>query len=666
MSDRDQFEVETSPGMQPSGGAGDRILVGLALIALLSGLAIVAAKVLPNPDNVAQASAAPSGISNGTPRPQPTPAPARVLTVIEPDSSPEPVNQLVTFNGWVRAKADLVIRATPALDGNDLGVFAAGEAAQADQQDQPADEPGWMFLQNRLVVGWIATIEGGRQLVDRFSTSRYPISGWVSSVVAGPDGFVALGSQGGDNYVYRPLTPLTSSDGATWQTADPAEFGGADLVGAVYGPAGWLAVANVNVPNEQQIWLWNSPDGLHWGRLGAIENLSNVYGMQLVASHGRYLLYTNGGGRSSSDTSMWVSPDSVTWTEVVDPLATSQLDWRRLIGVPEGFYSWNGYVGNGAGAAQAAFSVDGERWAAIPNGGPGGAGLQLVSFGGRILATDSEPQTLATRVWFASIVGDGLIWSRETDAETAFGGALVTQLVSRNGSAFAFGWDRSTAEPLAWSFDGARWLRASLPETFGGFPQVAAAGPAGVVVLGHRPTSRGDNPVFWHRMPIGTWQPEEQAVIALVPDPAADACEPLPHDVLAIGVLDRAAAVVCFGAAPITFRAWSVECQECYGYGPGISRPAWLLTPTTNQLFLSPVESRTDWQANAVVSPMLKVDSSWTGTWLDITGHFDDPESATCYYEPVIEDLLYWGGPQTVIDQCRQTFVVTDVTVVPG
>lgn len=653
-----------SPGMQPSGAAGDRILVGLALIALLGGLAIVGAKVLPNPDNVAQASVAPSGFP--TPRPQPTPAPARVLTVIDPEAGPEPINQPITFNGWIRAKADLVIRASPALDARDLGVLAAGEAAQAEQQDEPAGEPGWMFLTNRVVVGWIATIEGGRQLVDRFTTPRYPISGWVASVMAGPEGFVALGSAPGDNYLYRPLAPLTSVDGATWQAADPAEFAGTDLVGVAYGPAGWLAVANVYLSEHSEAWLWNSSDGLHWNRLGALETLSNTNVAQLVASDGRYLIYVNGGGRSGSDTSMWVSADSITWTEVVDPLATGGLDWRRLIGVADGFYTWNGYAQTGTSAAAAAFSVDGETWAAMPDGGPGGAALQLVSLDGRILATDLETQTLATRVWFGSFVGDGLIWSRDTDAESAFADAVVTQLVARDGRAFAFGWDRSTAEPLAWSFDGANWLGSTLPETFGGFPGAAAAGPAGVVVLGHRPTSRGHNPIFWRRTPSGEWRSEEQPVIALVPDPAADACDPLPHDVLAFGVLDRSAAVVCFGNAPITFRAWSVECQECYGYGPGISRPAWLLTPTTNQLFLSPVESGTDWQTNVVVSPTLPMEPSWTGTWLDITGHFNDPEAASCTYEPVIEDLLYWGGPQTTIDQCRQTFVVTDVKAVPG
>jgi hypothetical protein len=363
--------------------------------------------------------------------------------------------------------------------------------------------------------------------------------------------------------------------------------------------------------------------------------------------------------------SMWASPDSIAWTEVLDPLATSRLDWRRMIGVPEGFYTWNGYAGNETGATNAAFSVDGERWTAMPNGGPGGPGLQMVSLAGRILAIDAEPTTLATRVWFASMVGDGLIWSRETDAELAFDDAVVTQLVSSDGRAFAFGWDRSTFEPLVWAIDGSRWLRAPLPETFGGFPQMAAAGPGGVVVAGHRPTSRGDNPVFWHRTPDGTWLPEEQPVVDLVPDPPLDTCAPVPHDILAIAFFDRAAAVVCLRDAPITFRAWSVNCDGCYGTGPGVAEPAWLLSPATNQLFLSAVESSTDWITTVVVSPTLTVASSWTDTWLDVTGHFDDPESGTCHYEPGVEDLLYWGGPQGTIDQCRQTFVVTDVTVVP-
>jgi hypothetical protein len=665
VSDRDRFEVEMSPAMQPSGGAGDRILVGLALIALLGGLAIVAAKVLPNPESIAQASAAPSGSPIGTQRPAPTPAPARVLTVIEPGSSPGPVNQPVTFSGWVRAKADLVIRATPGLDGADIGVFARGEAAQADQQDQPADEPGWMFLQHRLVVGWIATIEGGRQLVDRYGYETYVASGYLFSLAAGPEGFVALAAQPGDSDAYPPPAPVTSTDGAAWRKADPAEFGGADIVGIAHGPAGWLAVATVNGQTNAHVWLWNSPDGQHWTRLGEIDGLAGEYVVQFVASSHAYLIQTSGGRRDgAADT--WVSNDSLIWREVVDPLLTGSLEGRRMVGLPDAFYLWNGYPGVGTGSPEAAFSLDGERWTAVPQGGPGGPGLLLAGLGDRILAIETDAQSLVARVWFASIVGDGVIWSRQTDAETAFAGAVVTQLVSHDGRAYAFGWDRSTAEPLVWAGDGIHWLRTPLPAAFGGLPQVAAAGAAGVVVLGHRPTSRGDNPIFWHRTPAGAWLAEDQAVIELVPDPAADACKPLPDDILAFSFLDRAAATVCFGDAPITFRAWSLNCDECYGTGPGVSQPAWLLSPTSNQLFLSAVESSTDWLTNVVLSPALHTGPSWTGTWLDLTGHFNDPAATTCRYEPTIDDLAYWGGPQTIVDQCRQTFVVTDVTVVPG
>jgi hypothetical protein len=59
------------------------------------------------------------------------------------------------------------------------------------------------------------------------------------------------------------------------------------------------------------------------------------------------------------------------------------------------------------------------------------------------------------------------------------------------------------------------------------------------------------------------------------------------------------------------------------------------------------------------------MDPAWAGAWLDLTGHFDDVESSTCHYEPVPADIAYWGGPQSVINGCRQAFVVTGVAVAP-
>jgi hypothetical protein len=153
-----------------------------------------------------------------------------------------------------------------------------------------------------------------------------------------------------------------------------------------------------------------------------------------------------------------------------------------------------------------------------------------------------------------------------------------------------------------------------------------------------------------------------------VPDPSTDACPILPTDFLAFTVLDRAAATVCYAEVPITFRAWSVNCGDCGGgIGPGDSQPAWLLSPTMNQLFMSPIEDDSGgWSMSVVLGPSLKPDPAWSGAWLQVTGHFGDPAAATCHYEPTREDLAYWSGQHWIVDQCRQTFVVTGLTVVPG
>jgi hypothetical protein len=244
-------------------------------------------------------------------------------------------------------------------------------------------------------------------------------------------------------------------------------------------------------------------------------------------------------------------------------------------------------------------------------------------------------------------------------------GGVVGQLVSDGTRLFAFGWDLATEEALVWTRDGQQWVRSSLPDSFGGIPMVAAAGPRGSVVVGYRRSLRGDNPVFWHRSATGRWLPEADPILVGVPDPSGDDCPALPDEFLEYIVVDAAAVVSCHGAKPITFRAYSVVCNGCSGTMEGNPAPAWLLNPQTDQLWLSPDDVHTDWTSTAVLDPSLVPrDPAWTRAWLEVTGHFDDPAAATCQREPVADEIAYWYGVQSFIDQCRMTFVVTDVTVI--
>lgn len=228
----------------------------------------------------------------------------------------------------------------------------------------------------------------------------------------------------------------------------------------------------------------------------------------------------------------------------------------------------------------------------------------------------------------------------------------------------AFGWDRATEQPLAWIRHGSSWARSPLPSSFGGVPRVAAAGRSGFVVLGYRPTLRGPNPVIWHQAADGSWAPEADPLLAAVPDPSPADCGPPPRDALDFTLLDRGAATVCLGAAPLTFRAWSVPCGGCYVEPGGRRQPAWLAEPGINQLSLSPIESGSGWQA--VLAPTLAFLASWNSHWVEVTGHFDDPIALSCQWVPGPDELIYYSGRQDVVDGCRQQFVVTAVRLVDG
>jgi hypothetical protein len=662
MPDRDPFElVELSPAVQPPTGLGDRILVGLALIALVGGALIAVANVLPDADEVAQASPSEPVTSL---RPIPTPVPARVVTVVQPDFEFGEVAQPYIFDGWIRASVDLAIRANAQLDSTQIGVLKADEVAYASQQDQPADEPGWLFLQDQ--VGWVATIAGGEPLAYRYQYPQFRGSGWIQSVSAGPNGFVATVAPPSNPYTYEYPRPAISSDGVSWRLSDSSPFGLWYPPSPAWGPAGWLVAASASDPNQSQvrIWIWSSPDGLRWTRLGMMGGVRNDYVVQLIGSDHGYLMETQGNqGGFSNGSTLWSSIDGQTWRESIDPIVKGpSYGQRQLWAALGGIYLSDSSGGEAASPSLGAFSADGLIWSKVA--GPNGVNLRLADFQGQIVAFDIDRTTQATRAWSGVIVNGQLVWQHHSEIDPAFANAVATQVVSDGKRVFAFGWDRSTEDALVWTGTGTQWLRKPLPGSFGALPVLAAAGAGRVVVVGHRQTLRGENPIVWHRTAGGGWLPEPDPVLDLVPDPSTDDCPALPTDYLDFMVLDSAAVISCYGPGPITFQAYSVACFQCGGAQEGNLEPAWLINSSLNALFLAPDEGNSGWQNTAVLAPDLTLDPAWTDAWVEVTGHFDDPAAATCHIEPTIDMLPWWSGQQSVIDQCRQTFVVTAVKVV--
>ncbi len=464
---------------------------------------------------------------------------------------------------------------------------------------------------------------------------------------------------------FEPGGPAISTDGGSWQSAGQSLADSWNGASVAWGPAGWLAATYVTDDSHGRIWIWSSGDGLQWTRLGMLAGIENEYVNQLLGNEDGYLLETFSDRGVSSSGALWSSTDGQTWLESRDPVITHSFPGdRRIVALHHGYYLWDAAIDPVTPTPFAAYSSDGQAWTQLDHG-PDGVGLQLTDFGDGIAAVDMNRATLEPRVWSAVIAEGQVSWIRESSADAAFEGGVVGQLVSDGTRAYAFGWDRASDEPLVWTGNGVHWLRSKLPDSFGGVPTLAAAGPPGVVVVGHRQSLRGDNPIFWHRTAAGRWVPESEPIVVAVPDPATD-CQDLPGDILEFLVVDSAAVVSCHGAMPFTFRAFSVACGDCWGPADGEPEPAWLLNPGPDQLFLSPEEGQDNW-STAVLGPSLApLDPAWTGTWLEITGHFDDPAASSCRIEPRADSIQWWSGRQSLIDQCRLTFVVTAVKVVSG
>jgi hypothetical protein len=654
------IEIETTDGRRPSSTAADRLMVGLAALALVGGALIAVTNVLSGRTTQTRADASPEATGGWTP---PPPPPLRTVAVAAQDlPSPDPEPGPDLWEGWVRALEKMPLWSHPRSGAPRVGSLQAGEAAYVNQRGEPNDgASAWLQISGQ--AAWFQSEVAGRLVVRRYDEYRGPeeSSGSIYTLVAGGSGFFATGwspeaaGNGGNNQ-------FASTDGETWRALPPHPGSGFYEVGVAEGPAGWLMVDVAEGRfGSSMPWVWRSPDLHSWQPLGAIGGLGEGGVMQLVGSESGYVMTTSEEGL----TAVWYSADGLQWSERRMPMFLVDRG-NTLTATPLGFYL---QAGNGS-AWQAAFSPDGWTWTEVADPGMNGM-ISLAAAGDELVAIDRSDAGEA-RAWIGTIRGVDLTWQEDPTGNGAFDGAVLTTIVSDGQRPIAFGWEPGTDLPLWWTRYGVGWQRHQLPLGFVGIPRVAAGGPAGYVLLGSRPSVAGSNPLIWHLTPDDTWEPEQTPVIDFVADPPPDECGRPPSDVVEVLNSDLRWLAYCIGDTPLTFQAWSANCDGCYGQPPGTYEPAWLAGPTENILYLSPIASG-DWGwIEAVLPPSLERDPRWQDHWVEVTGHLDDPAAADCRWVPDTSDENwsaddYWyESVRDFIDQCRGRFVITAVTLVRG
>lgn len=654
------IRLEPSEGQPVPTSSAERVVVGFAALALLSGVVIALGNALGPLDqtNVASSGApAPIARASETRRPTRSPRPLREFW-LQPGAPERAEEPFYWFWGLIRATENVTIRRDPQAGAPEVGLLAAGQLAMAEEWPEVAGDGGWLHIIGPEPRGWVAEMRENGPVIERLAPPAVPVSGEVWGLSAGAEGFLASAWSAGQSDQPQRQFVASSSDGLSWHESESAASSPSDIRTAAWGPAGWLAL-EAAYQNGAGIWVWQSANGVSWSALGAMEDLpGGAYPAQMVGSARGYLMATEYGPR------FWFSPDGITWSESAD----SGLGFSRSMSITagaRGFYAWDRQPVALQSGARAAFSLDGRTWSAVTYG-PEGASTQVVAVGDGWLATDTDPSTGSPRIWIGAVADDHMTWRRDRLAQVEFEGSTISALASDGSRAVAFGWDRLTEQPLVWTAHAGEWTLSLLPSDFGGIPRLATGGPRGFVAVGYRPTLRGSNPAFWHSRDGEVWSQEPSPLFALASDPSSEDCGPPPTDGFELFLMDRASAPLCYGATPLTLRAWSGRCGWCLGNRSGQRQPHWLAEPGRNQLNLSPLEGLNDGPTQVVLDPTVEFDRAWVGTWVEVTGHFDDPASMTCTWTPLEEELQWYSGRQQVIDTCRQQFVVTSLTVIEG
>jgi len=129
----------------------------------------------------------------------------------------------------------------------------------------------------------------------------------LSSVTAGPEGIVAVGTSFDEDSGLPVSLVLTSPDGASWTTVTSDTFARADAEDIVVGPDGYLIAGRLKRGNVGIAATWHSVDGRIWLRIvpGPEGNMRSV----VMQDGGRLVAVGQVTDGERSVPGVWISPD---------------------------------------------------------------------------------------------------------------------------------------------------------------------------------------------------------------------------------------------------------------------------------------------------------------------------------------------------------------------
>lgn len=645
------LSVETTEGHRPSTSAADRLLVILAVLALLGGGLIGIGKILPQSSEAADATGTPqaTGAASGSSLPSEPPLSLRTVT-LNGIGPPRVEFDQPQWSGWVRALHRVRIVASPSAAGRLRHVLNPGDVAYVSEYSQnPVSD--WLEVM-APVSGWLPLHSAGDPSVLRFEQHRLDMQALPDSIAPGPGGQFLMSSYVSGTNQWQ----LGMSNGiGAWTSIDAPEMVyGADSIRLAYGARHWLAVETSSRFGLPRMWIWQSDDGEAWQVLGEMKGLpSDSFGpVGIAGSDLGYVMTPFAVGDRLIPRKIWYSTDGEVWSERPAPIGTD-----RVVAASIGFYA---YATNLSERLVAAFSLNGSDWSEVDVTDMDDV-IGVAGSGERLVALDRLGD--AIRTWTGTLDKGRLTWQRDQATEAAFEGAVVTGMSGSTG-AIAMGWDRDTQAPMWWSNDAAGWHPHRLPATFGLIPVLGTASSGGYALAGIGSGPLNQGPVMWTSSGATTLNPEANPYLAEGPPLTRADCEQYTGELLDMMSNSGLAYATCRGNGDIQIRGYAVACENCTAFAPSMHNEArWLAEPDDHRLLhLAPIQS-SDWGwYDGVLRPGLQPRKGWEGHWLSVIGHFDDPVSQSCRQDPTADELSYGGVAQSVRD-CRSRFVVTSVEI---